>query len=94
MSLVQPESGHDQAAAHFGADGPQGAADPMAHAMFGPQEPPSADHLFADAQMMDQGGMHTAGTDAHAATSFHADVPAAPPPEPPPVEQHDGGGHV
>jgi hypothetical protein len=88
MTLVQPESGHD-AMSHFGAEGPPDMADPMAHAFSGLQEPPSADHLFADAQMIDHG---TAGADAHAAMS-HVDAPVAPPPEPPPVEQHDAG-HV
>ena len=89
MALVQPESGH-QPASHLAGDGAPGTADTMAHGTHGLQEPPPADHLFADAQI-DHGGAQGAGGDTHAATA-HADLPAiAPAPEPLAVEHRDHG---
>src|SRR5262249_40159415 len=99
MALVQNQDGGNHGAAgahttpnhgsggadyaHMGGDAsPQGGAGAQP-----PQEPPPADHLFADAHV-DQGA-HDPSGGAHPG----ADAPpvdATPPPEPPP-EHHDQG---
>ena len=58
----------------------------------GPQEPPSADHLFADAHV-DAGATHDAGGGMDHGADAASVAPAAEPPPAAPQEQGHGAGH-
>ena len=103
MALVQSQSSDHAAASQTAADHSSSTAD-YSHMMTdasspaaqGPQEPPSADHLFADAHV-DAGAAHDAGVGMDPGAGVHADAaaisPAAEPPPAAPEEQGHGAGH-
>jgi len=105
MALVQSQtsdaSGHaaSQTAADHSpstADYSHMMADASSPAAQGPQEPPSADHLFADAHV-DAGAAHDAGGGMDPGAEAHADAAAMSPPAEPhaaaPEEQGHAAGH-
>lgn len=63
-----------------------------ADAAHGLQEPPSADHLFADAHV-DPGTGHDAGSGPDSGAVTYVDAPPTVPDEPPPVapQEHNAG---
>jgi hypothetical protein len=100
MAMVQPQ--HDDQGAAPGGGADHGSAstdyahmitDTSSHGAQAPQEPPSADHLFADAQVVEQGAAHDGGAPQPGADAQVDAALNSPSPEPPPEPQHHDQGH-
>jgi len=99
MALVQSESSDHAAASQTAGDHPSSTADysqmmtdAASHAAQGPQEPPSADQLFADAHVDAGGAAHDAGGGMDHGAAAQVDAAAiAPPAELPPAEPGEQG---
>lgn len=99
MALVQSGSSDHAAASQTAGDHPSSTADysqmmtdAASHAAQGPQEPPSADQLFADAHVDAGGAAHDAGGGMDHGAAAQVDAAAiAPPAELPPAEPGEQG---